>query len=57
MSIYEHRPDLTAKQPTGGGGMDMSLLFMCGHKSARSGGWFRGHLPVRCPKCNAKESK
>ena len=54
MSVYEHRADMTAKQPAGGGGMDMRLLYLCGCKGQRTGGAFRGNLPMRCPACNAR---
>ena len=59
MSVYEHRADMTAKQPAGGGGMDLRLLYMCGtaakpHKGQRTGGAFRGNVPMRCPACNAR---
>ena len=49
--------DKTALQPTGGGGMDMRLLYLCGHKGTRTGGLFRGNRPDVCPACNTKESK
>jgi hypothetical protein len=33
----------------------MDLLYIaCGHKGVRSGGFFRGGLPMRCPACNQK---
>lgn len=57
MSIYEHRPDLTAKIPAGGGGMDLRLLYLCNHKGLRAGGKFLGNIPRVCPACNAKEQK
>ena len=60
MSVYTHRPDLTAKQPANGAGNgDMRLLYLCGtasnpHKGQRTGGSFRGNLPMVCPNCNTK---
>jgi hypothetical protein len=63
MSIYEHRADLTARQPAIGAGSDMRLLYLCGtarnpHKGNRTGGKFKGNTPMLCPACNtAKEQK
>jgi len=49
-------PDLTAKQSKIGGGMCHKLIFMCVHKGHRTGGLFRGNMPIKCPDCN-KEPK
>ena len=62
MSVYHGRPDLSMKQPVNGGGMDTSLLYLYGtakspHKGSRTGGAFRGKLPLRCPMCNVKGAK
>lgn len=62
MNRYQSQPDNTMKQPVGGGGMDMRLLYLCGtsrdpHKGLRTGGKFRGWLPVQCPACNAKDKQ
>ena len=43
--------DLTAKQPAPGLGMDIRLLYLCGCKGQRTGGIFRGRMPMLCPKC------
>ena len=55
--------DLTLRQPRGGGeGMDVQLLYLCGHKGRQGGGKFRivpgqQRIPLRCAACQiAKES-
>jgi hypothetical protein len=44
-----HTPDrpFTMAQPS----LPMPLLYMCTHKGVRLGGYFRGNVPMRCPKC------
>ena len=51
---YTSTKDLTAQQPSGGGGMDLRLKFMCGCKSLRTrGSLFRNGVAWRCAKCAA----
>ena len=49
-------PDLTMTSRTGGSGMSMSLLYMCKHRGHRTGGTFRGNLPMYCPACTEKRN-
>jgi len=61
MSIYEHRADLTAKQPAGGGGMRIQQRFIdCPHTGSTEGAKVRkvgrSRLLLLCAACN-KESK
>ena len=45
-----HVPDRAFRvaQPS----LPQPLLWMCGHKGPRAGGYFRGRVPMRCPACN-----
>lgn len=50
--------DLTDQQRAGGGGMDMRVLWMCGHRASSTGARYRKvpgrqPLPWMCPACNA----
>ena len=50
--------DVTAQQRSGGGGMDLLRLWLCGHKGGTTGAQFRkisGRQPIawRCAACVA----
>ena len=49
--LYRARADLTAKQPSTGSGMDVRVLYLCGHKGLNLGSKWRGNLPMRCAAC------
>jgi len=49
-----HVPDRAFRvaQPS----LPQPLLWMCGHKGPRAGGYFRGRVPMRCPACNKEKA-
>lgn len=47
--------DVTARQPAGGGGMNMQrLALICGHKTSTTGAKMRGSIVMLCAACNGK---
>jgi hypothetical protein len=57
MNRFSSARDLTARVATGGGGMDVRLMFMCGCNGKREpGAMFRGNMPWRCAACVAKKA-
>lgn len=57
MSVYTSPADLTMKRSPGGGGMVITLSFMCGHKGARAGSQMKHGTAWRCASCVKKETK
>jgi len=54
-------PDLTGQQPVRGGGMNMNVLWMCGHRGTSTGAQYRripGVKPLawKCAACAKKEA-
>ena len=58
---FGNNPDLTGKQPAGGGGADLRILWMCGHRGSRTGATYKrvaGLRPIalRCAMCAAAKA-
>lgn len=57
MNRFSSVRDTTAQQPSGGGGMNLLRLAMCGHKTSTTGSLMRGRMVMLCPACWAKRGK
>jgi hypothetical protein len=57
MTRYSSQRDMTALQPTGGGGMDPRKLWMCGHHALTGERKRLGAGPVlwKCAECAKKD--
>lgn len=54
---YGNTRDVTGTQPARGPGMQIAILFLCGHHGSRPGAAFRGTLPMRCCRCEAAKKE
>lgn len=53
-NTYSSARDRTHQLQAPGAGVPITLMFMCGHKSGRTGALMRGRIPMRCAACVAK---
>lgn len=57
MNKHSSARDLTADIKSGGGGMVMDRLFLCGHKGSTTGAHMRGNLAWRCAACVVAQAR